>query len=244
MRIGDSPIRKVAASDAVYEAWADGEIELFSKAQSEWVDASGDIMPGSRKPKKPGISVAIEMILETGSTPTAPSDWEYHWRLGEGRIFTVDDKSIAVHTEADVGILRKDLDIALTETLCFSWEWLITSLPSEIAEDLAVTHDYLSLAIEFDNGHDLTYMWSAELPVGFVFRCPLDWWCERETHVVVRSGKRELGSWQREERHPATDYQAAIGGKLPGRVTGVWLIANSVFQRNVGHAMIRNVDLS
>ena len=29
-----------------------------------------------------------------------------------------------------------------------------------------ITHDYLSIAVEFDNGQDLTSLWSSALPVG------------------------------------------------------------------------------
>jgi hypothetical protein len=38
------------------------------------------------------------------------------------------------------------------------------------------THDYLSGAVELDNGQDLTYLWSSSLPIGTAFRCPIVWW--------------------------------------------------------------------
>lgn len=243
MRIGHGPIRKVLDADAVYEAWADGEIELFSKTLSEWSDRNGAVFPGKRKPLGPGISVAIRLVDEDPTAPNRLAEWEHLWRLGEGRIFTVEGGTVDVHTHADVGILRKDVDVPLDESTHLSWDWLISSLPSETAEDLAFTHDYLSLAIEFDNGRDLTYMWSKKLADGHIFQCPLNWWCERETHVVIRSGERGLGEWQHEERSPAADYRAAIEGALPSRIVGVWIIANSVFQRGVGAATFRNIQL-
>ena len=244
MRIGGGTIRKVLEADATYEAWGDGEIEVFSKSLSEWADQNGALLPGKRQLQKPGISVDIRA---TGQPPTAPnalSEWAHLWRLGEGRIFTVDGGTVRVSTQGDVGILRKEVDVPLRESTRLSWEWLIDSLPSEIAEDLAFTHDYLSLAIEFDNGRDLTYMWSAELPVGRTFRCPLNWWCERETHVVARSGRVGLGSWQREAREPAADYREALGGPPPQRIIAIWIIANTVFQRGQGTATFRNISLS
>ena len=64
----------------------------------------------------------------------------------------------------------------MTSATTVSWDWKIDALPSTLAEHLPFTHDYLSLAMEFDNGRDLTWMWSAELPVGRAFRCPLPWW--------------------------------------------------------------------
>ena len=61
--------------------------------------------------------------------------------------------------------------------------------------------------------------------------------------AVIRSGERGLGEWQHEERIPAADYRAAIDGPLPSRIVAVWIIANSVFQRGVGAATFRNIQL-
>jgi hypothetical protein len=72
-------------------------------------------------------------------------------------------------------------------------------LLSKVREDNLITHDYLSIAVEFDNGQDITYYWSSELPVGTGFRCPITTWTARETHVVARSGLEGLGQWLNEE---------------------------------------------
>ena len=56
-----------------------------------------------------------------------------------------------------------------------------------------LTHDYLSVALEFDDGQDLTWYWSSALPLGFAYRCPLKHWRHRETHVVARTGAADLG---------------------------------------------------
>jgi hypothetical protein len=69
------------------------------------------------------------------------------------------------------------------------------------AVEVAAKHDDLSIALKFDNGQDLTYMWSAERPEGQGFRCPLHAWDTRKTHVVVRSGGGDLGRWFSEERN-------------------------------------------
>ena len=58
-------------------------------------------------------------------------------------------------------------------------------------------HDYLSIALEFDDGQDLTWFWSCALPEGFSYRCPLDHWRHRETHVVVRTGTANLAAGSR-----------------------------------------------
>ena len=110
-------------------------------------------------------------------------------------------------------------------------------------EDVTPTHDYLSIAVEFDNGLDLTYLWSAALPVGTVFRCPLPWWDQRETHQVVRSGAAGLGHWVAEEQSLLADYERAIGGPVPARIVGVWLIAVAILQRGRGECDYRGIEL-
>jgi len=74
-----------------------------------------------------------------------------------------------------------------------------------------------------------------------VFQCPLPWWDQRETHWVLRSGTQQLGQWLAERRSLLADYRAAIGGPDPQRVVGVWLIANTAFQRGVGECQYRRI---
>jgi len=112
-----------------------------------------------------------------------------------------------------------------------------------VPEDIVPTHDYLSIAVEFDNGLDLTYMWSAALPEDTIFQCPLAWWDERETHWVVRT-KKDVGRWLSEERSIKKDYERAIGGDVPAKVVQVWLIANSLFQRGTGKCDYRAIRLT
>ncbi len=123
------------------------------------------------------------------------------------------------------------------------WAWKVDTLPAEAPEDVAITHDYLSIAVEFDNGQDLTYMWSRALPVAHAFRCPLEGWHHRETHLVVRSGTGELGRWLTETRNVYEDYVRAVGGPPPERVLRVWLIANSIFGRREGRALFGDTRL-
>ena len=83
----------------------------------------------------------------------------------------------------------------------------------------------MSVALEFDDGRDLTRYWSARLPEGASYRCPLPHWRRRETHIVVRTGTTDLGRWLEEDRPVLADHRAAIGGPLPGRVVRAWLIS-------------------
>lgn len=241
MRIAGEPIRKLIADDGVYEAWADGEVEFLTKALAEFANEDGTLLPGKRSAQGPGIGIDIAACDAPPTDTGAPAHWRYLWRIGDGRIYTGDPDDIAVTTHGDVGILQREVNLPLTGATTLTWEWLIEQLPSKLPEDLAFTHDYLSIAVEFDNGRDLTYMWSAGLPHDHVFRCPLGYWCDWETHWVLRSGEAGLGQWQSEIRNIAADYREALGDPLPQRVVRVWLIANSVFQRRHGLARFRRI---
>lgn len=106
-----------------------------------------------------------------------------------------------------------------------------------------LTHDYLSVALEFDDGRDLTWYWSAALPVGFAYRCPLEHWRHRETHLVARTGTADLGRWVDEERAVLADHQTAIGGPVPARVVRAWLISLSVFQGGDARGEFGRIEL-
>lgn len=169
-----------------------------------------------------------------------PNGWRHLWRLGANQIYCEEVASedaparLCCRTSDDVGILQYPVDVELDETTRLAWSWRVAELPSDTDENSIPTHDYLSIAVEFENGQDLTYMWSAELPVGASFRCPLPWWDKRETHKVVRSGRKELNQWLDEEHSVLADYQRAVGGPAPKKIVAVWLIAVSLFQGRSG----------
>ena len=71
------------------------------------------------------------------------------------------------------------------------------------------------------------------MAVGTGYDCPLPNWAGKEFHVVVRSGDDGLGQWQSERRNLYDDYLQYMGTP-PARITRVWLIANSIFQRGEG----------
>ncbi len=177
----------------------------------------------------------------------APEQWDYLWYLGPGEIFragrTPDGRTaIGCHTHGDVGILRREARAPLAPGTRLRWSWRVDELPTDLAEDTLPSHDYLSIAVEFDDGQDLTYYWSAALPEGTVYRCPLPTWKDKETHVVVRCGTTGLGRWLDEERDLHADYARILGG--PAReVVRVWLIANSLFQRGHGRCEYASIHL-
>ena len=204
----------------------------------------------ARRPDGPAWAAPALARLQT--PPGAPEGWSYLWELGPAEIFSErrvsgDDggpaRRMHAHTRNDVAILQTAADAPLSPDTELRWAWKVDRLPGRSAENTVITHDYLSIAVEFDNGQDLTYLWSSALPVGETFRCPLPGWKDRETHVVVRSGTAELGKWLNEARNVWRDYAQAIGGEPPKRIVRVWLIANSVFGRGEGRAELGDIRL-
>lgn len=242
VRIGPE-IRKPPQNDHGFTAWADGEVELFSKELSEWASPGGDLISAERGATSGEIRVRVALAEHAPPTAGAPAGWSYLWRLGEGAIYRqAEDGGLEIATEADVGILQLPVDHVITERTRLEWSWKVDALPSRLPEDLALTHDYLSVAVEFEDGRDLTYMWSAGLPRDHVFSCPLDYWCDRETHWVVRTSGDPLGKQLEESRALQADASRAYGAS-PGRAVRLWLIANSIFQRRQGRATISGLRL-
>jgi hypothetical protein len=244
VRISGAPeIAKPAGDDHVFTAWADGEVELFLKALSEWASPGGALISPERAPTVGEIAVRLALSERPATDLTAPEGWRYLWRLGDGTIYAPGaGGEIRIQTHGDVGILQTEVDHVLTPRTRLEWSWRVDNLPSRLPEDLQLTHDYLSVAVEFEDGKDLTFMWSAGLPHDHVFACPLNFWCDRETHWVVRTPSDGLGRWIDERRSLWDDTQAAYGAR-PARAVRLWLIANSIFQRNAASATVRDLTL-
>lgn len=191
-------------------------------------------------PDEPTIAAELARLRAPVETPPG---WNLLWFLGQSEIFSVTNGGIGVHTDGDVGILQKPVAFDLSPETTIAWRWKVSELPAREAEDNALTHDYMSLAVEFENGRDITYYWSAALPPETHFACPLPTWTPRETHLVVRSGPEGIGEWQSEKRAIREDYARAMG-EPPSRIVAVWLIAVSFFRHGVGRAEFADIVLA
>jgi hypothetical protein len=191
--------------------------------------------------------VAREVARLAAPVPP-PAGWRYLWFLGESECFraaTADGRpTIAASCADDVAILQRPVDFALDGETRVSWRWRLPGLASREREDALLAHDYLSIALEFENGRDLTWFWSAALPVGAHFACPIPTWTAREAHFVVRSGAQGLGAWLAESRGVRADYAAAIGEPIPRRVVAVWLIAVSLFAHGTARGEFAGIELT
>lgn len=179
--------------------------------------------------------------------PITPPGWRYLWSIGDAGIFdsrpgAAGQPRIECRVRDDAAILQRPIHAVLDETMRLRWRWKINALPSRIREDSVPSHDYLSVAVEFDNGHDLTYMWSAALEPETAFRCPIPRWSRRETHMVIRCGQAGLGDWVNEERKIREDYSRAVGSP-PGAIVAVWLIAVGIFSHTTGQCEYSGLEL-
>lgn len=240
--------------------WADASGKLATP-ESEYRNVSGglsvalirwaaDPLSGLRAIVASGTShPLVELEIDRLQSPAAPpTGWRELWYLGRSEIYSDaggsgPDHEIHCCTRCDVSILQREADLPLLPDTTLAWSWRVDALPSAFAEDILLTHDYLSIAVEFDNGIDITYYWSAELPIGTGYWCPLPTWKDREYHVVLRTGPGSLGRWFDEKRSLHADYQNYIGAP-PARIRKVWLIANSLFQRREGRCAYRGIRLA
>lgn len=272
-RIGGSLIARSAANSITFESQDEGALFLIVKPPGEWANRNGDFLPDyPHAGATGGLLVAVlawsgnadeglrafsakdetgaaraELERRANEKPN-PKGWVPLWRLGETKMFCEEigedgQPHISCRCINDGAILKRPLDFPLDRSVRLDWSWRIKTLPSRLAEDTLATHDYLSMAIEFDNGQDLTYLWSSCLPVGAAFRCPIPWWDKHETHIVRRSGPEGLGTWIDESQPVFDDYQTAVGGPLPNRIAGIWLIGVSPFQRGAGECDFRGIQL-
>jgi hypothetical protein len=213
--------------------------------------AASGVAAQQEAPQQPNVTLAAKPGLAK-----PPEGWAYFPALAvfgpaeiyHRRLAAPGDPGPAVQMHAEtvrnVGILTRDVTVPLTAATRLSWRWKVDRLPSKLPESQTPQHDYLSIAVKFENGKDLTYMWSAAMPEGTHFMCPLPDWHNVEWHAVVRSGETDLGKWLAEERDVLADYNRVIGGKAPGRITQVWLISNSIIQQGEGRATYGDIMLT
>jgi hypothetical protein len=215
--------------DFIAVQWPDDPSPILSRLMQSDADAFGLALQKLKNPK------------------TLPDDFSYLWFLGQSDVFDGFDEGersgVRGYANNNWGIIKKELDLPLTEDAEIGFDWLYTTLPSDGPETEEQYHDYLSIAVEFDNGQDITWLWSRFLDVEQGFRCPLYWWDERETHIVIQSGIEGLGEWYTHRRNITSDYMAHVGGDLPNRIVGVWFIATSL-SHTPAEASFANVTLT
>ncbi len=188
------------------------------------------------------------------SPAVPPKGWQYLAETGQAEIFRDDTaraphahgaacaREILLDAEDDQGIITHPADFPLGPDTRLCWRWSAECLPSRLAEDRPQTHDYFSIATEFDNGRDLTWIWSAALAPGTHFPCPVAAWSARETHFVVQRGNPQAGEWHAHNRGVHADVGVAMGTP-PSRIVRVWLICVATFQHARACARFADIRL-
>lgn len=270
-RVGEAPIWNPTQDGTTRRAECRGTLRL-GLLHGFWKDRGGELATSERAydALRGGIEVLIlvwseapepglaSLVAGTGDARLGrelerlrdpvpvPEGWSYFFECGFADVYRSVDTpygpGIAIHSDDDQGILRKPVDFPFGANTRIAWRWKLDEMPSDVAEDRVATHDYVSIAVEFENGRDLTWFWSAALAPETHFGCPVRVWNHREIHYCVRSGREGLGAWQREHRDVYRDTLAALG-EDPGPIHHVWLIVLSSFQHRVARATFADVWL-
>ncbi len=258
---GVRPMWSPGVDTGTMTAAHDGQLEI-ARAAAQFSDADGTLWTPAEEYRKQEVKIVGVALLWKGDAMAGlaslaahgdvgglveaeiarlkrgrklPDGWSDYFSLGGGaEVFSrAENGEIICESAGSASIIERPLAIPFSARPKLGWRWKIDELPSAVAEDKAPFHDYLSIGVKFEDGQDLTYLWSAALPIGEVFRCPLAGWNGIETHMVVDSGAGSLGSWRELERDIATDYAAHIGGPAKA-ISHVWLLAVTPFQRRRG----------
>ncbi|WP_435072787.1 DUF3047 domain-containing protein [Methylocystis bryophila] len=268
---GLRPIWSPGVDTGTMTAAHDGPLEI-ARAAAQFSDADGKLWTPEEEYRKQEVKIMGVALLWKGDAASGlaslaahgdvggllgaeiarlkrgrrlPEGWSNYFGLGGGaEVFNrAENGEIVCDSAGSASIIERPLALPFSSRPKLGWRWNIDALPSAVAEDQALFHDYLSIGVKFEEGQDLTYFWSAALPAGKVFRCPLAGWSAVETHMVVDSGAGGLGSWRELERDVAADYAAHIGGPAKA-ISHIWLLAVTPFQRRRGACRYADIRVS
>ena len=175
-----------------------------------------------------------------------PAGWHNFFMLGGGPVIFNDigNGAISVEPLKNAGILQRPVGIELKPQTKLSWRWIVEELPSRLPEDQLTSHDYLSIAAEFDDGQDLTYFWSSEPS-------------RSARRSVARSpaGRRSSCTWRSAADLPISASGSATSvtsmrttrstsAARPRTSSRVWLLGVSLFQRRAGSCRFADMQIS
>ena len=271
VRVGESETWNIGSETETLVAPTSGELEVAVRPRNiRWLDCRGAFPEHALK--EPGEAIEVSVVAavwkadpseglrrasghesvqaaieDLAQAPRLPRGFQSLCHLPKTRVhaaFTEGTRrGVRGKATGKVEIIKKPLDLPLTENSLISFDWRYDAVPALGPETDARTHDYSSIAIEFENGQDITWMRSATVPAGTSFRCPLNWWDERETHIVLESGRDGLGAWSSHTRNIAADYDRAVSGERPTRIVGVWFISVGAFGNTLADATFADVTI-
>ena len=221
-----------------------GDISLVVAA---WQTQTLRALSAINEPSKPTPPLIAAERARLGRQYQTPNGWQYLTETGTNEIFfehgPPDSREISIDARNAQGIIRRPVDIPLSRSLTLSWQWRLDEHPSIGPEDRAHYHDYFSIGAEFDNGRDLTWIWSQYLEENHHFHCPVKDWTKRETHYVVRTQKDAHGCWIKDSRNVYQDVSISQG-EPPAKIVAIWLIAVSTFSHQRLRAAFKDILLA
>lgn len=231
------------------DIWVSEDVYTSGRGQIEGAAIVWDEDPGAGLHKLSAIGDVDGLITQEINhrrlAQFAPAGWSSLFHFGEaGEVFSQTAEGVIVcDTHKNVGIIQYPIvDMPLEPGLELDWRWQVDLLPFYADERDLLSHDYVAIAVAFDDGQNITYTWSGGLPLHTSFRCPIPGWDKVETHIVQRSGSAELGQMLDESTDVYSDYRKLVGGEAT-QVTQVWLLGVSLFQRGHGKCRFSQISL-
>lgn len=141
-------------------------------------------------------------------------------------------------------------ELKIKEYPYLNWEWKVTELPAggsfldkdtdDQAAQVYISFGSLSL---FNKPFvkAIGYYWSSTVPVGTEGECPT--WGKSRV-IVLRSGGKELGQWQREKRDVGQDYKRLFHDDSPAAGSALRLYTNSQHTKSATGVFFRNIYFS
>jgi len=205
-------------------------------------------------PSTEGPRVAVP--LSDTAPPRLPADgaprgWTLHEFTGRGVVELLRaEPGLAVRLRTDQGsfALVREVVVDLAVTPVLSWQWKVTRAPSagdarsEATDDQAVQVYVIfpRWPSPITRSEVIGYVWDTQAPVGTVVtpaRAP------NVRLVVVQSGARNAGEWQRASRNVREDYQALFR-RRPGQVGAVALMSDANDTRSVSEGLVADLAFS
>jgi len=271
VRSGEGEAFHAGGAHHTFRANDDGEIAVALRpARLRWADCRGSFPAELAELERTALGVDVVAVAWRGepepamtaltelapvaaalaryrSAPRLPHGFQPLCHLRNSPVFSAwtdgERRGVRGQARGSAGIIKRGLDLPLEDSSEITFSWRYDTLPAQGPETDPRHHDYSSIAIELDNGQDITWMWGTHVAAGTSFRCPLRWWDERETHIVLQSGNQGLGEWFTHTRKIAEDYDKAVGGRRPQRIMGVWLISVGAFGGELADATFADVTV-
>ncbi|MFC5992862.1 DUF3047 domain-containing protein [Pseudonocardia hispaniensis] len=222
----------LATGDAPYRR-ASGGLEVTALHWVAGVDPVNGLAALGPDVADPRLAAAERARLCDPVVP--PPGWEYLLEIGPGDLYRHarrDGRSaIDVVCDDDAGVIRTDVGFPLGADTTLEWTWQLDEPPARAPASADWTHDQLSVTLEFDSGHTLS--WAASPDLVHDRRDP-------GAPIAIRTG--EPGVAHRESRNIVDDYRRHLG-RPPDRIVGIRLAAVSHLRHNLLRATFSDIAL-